>query len=403
MILQMHVNFKIICKIFNKYMKIFKNIYQNIILQIFIILPMDQCIVDKLDNMDIDETVNNTREIYSVDIDASRNEVIYGGANDRAEIYNYKDDYVVCTIMGFSESVLYVKNIKNNMNTDANKTITKQTIGNNTVIATVDGTVILVGEEGEINRIEIDEEISVIKFNENLVIGTVDGKVYLYDDNLDHINTCGGHDTEILDVDYNNGRILSMSSKYFTIHDHYGRCLQSVRAHEMTAFCYISEEVYCIAKDGKVQIYKDTRRLFEVAVEGSVESIVLIEGSLVIGGSFDGLMLIDTEHHYAVYKHEFSEMVMQIKAVSGYKVLFSTTCDRIGYIDIRDIKSLKYYEARVGVIYDFAIDKNVIIAGGEEGINVFNLEGEVYECSFSNSYMEPEEDNKEEPKEETVE
>lgn len=296
-------------------------------------------------------------ELYTIDINNEKNHVIFGGMNDLAEIYDYKEDLTVTRIEDFSDSVIYTKFIGKDR----------------FIIVTANGTIALMEYEKDICIIDIEEDISIAKFTNKLVIGTMSGQVYLYDENLEHINTFGGHYTEILAIDFQEGRILSLCENFLTAHDEQGRCLYSLKATEATAFKYISSDVICFARDKKVQIFKENKKLFEIKTEESVETIEYLEKSLVIGGYFDYIQLIDTTGHFATFNLKVNTCVSLIKKYKDFQIIFATLDGLIGKMDIRNIKSLEFFSPEVGTIFDFAIGLDKVAVVGEGGYNMIDL------------------------------
>lgn len=304
------------------------------------------------------------REVYTADIDPSSGRALFGGQNDGAEIYNYRDDYTVTRIEDFSDSVAYTKFLPNGR----------------FLIVTVDGIVALMEHDREVSVLSIGKDVSVCKFSERLVIGTVSGQIYLYDGELEHINTFGGHGSEIVSVDFCEGRVLSMSQGLLIAHDEHGRTLYMLRASCATAFKYIASDVICFAREKKVQIFKATKKLFECAVEDAVESIEYLSGSLVIGGSFEHLLLIDTAGHHATFKLDIGACAMLIKRYDDFKVVFSTSNGLIGLADIRNISTLRYYDPGVDTIFDFAASPDHVCVAGELGFGIVSLHADGTEC-----------------------
>lgn len=299
-------------------------------------------------------------EVYAVDIDSASGLAIYGGENDGAELYNYREDAVISRIEGLGDSVLFVGFVGNGR----------------FVVVTVDGVIALMERDREICVVNVGEDVSAACFSEFLVVGTEQGRVHVYDAELEHKNTCSGHHSEVICVDHREGRVLSLSNENFIAHNAFGTAIYSFRAQEATAFRYIAGDVFCLARDRRIQIFKETRRLFETALEDAAEAIGLLGKNLVIGGAFNHVLLVDTTHRYATFRLETGVHINQIRPVDENKMVFSTACGKIGVLDIRDIKSLRLFDAGIETIYDIEVSGSDIIAGGETGLCVFNLDGD---------------------------
>lgn len=303
------------------------------------------------------EAVEGENEVYTVDINPERNHVIFGGKNDLAEIYDYKEDITITRVEEFTDSVIYTK------------FLTKDRF----IVVSSNGTVALMEYENDICIIDIEEDISTAIFTDKLVLGAVSGQVYLYDAELEHINTFGGHYSEILAVDFQEGRVLSLCASYLTAHDIHGRSLFSLKATDATAFKYIASDVICFAREKKIQIFKENKKLFELKTDDNVETIELVQKSLVMGGDFDFIQLIDTTGHFATFKLHVNALVTLIRKYRDFQIIFATVDGLIGQLDIRDIKTLKYFSADVGTIFDFAIGADNVAVVGEGGFVLVDL------------------------------
>lgn len=310
-------------------------------------------------------------EVYAVDIDATKGLVIYGGENDGAELYSYRDDIVVSKVEELAESVLFTKFVGDGR----------------FVIVTIDGTIALMEQDRELCVVDIKEDVSAVHFNGLLVVGTESGHVYVYDAELEHKNTCGGHRSAVLCVDYREDRVLSLSAESFVAHDVFGGALYTFRAQNATAFRYIAGDVFCLARDNRVQIFKETKKLFETTTDDAVEAIELLGKNLVLGGAFEHVLLIDTTHHYAIFRLEVGVHIHQIRPVDDNRIVFSTACGQIGLLDIRNAKSLRLFEGGVQTIYDFGISGSDVIVGGEAGMCMFNLNGEQITAQVADSVI----------------
>lgn len=304
------------------------------------------------------EEAATQREVYTVDIDPSNKFILFGGQSDSAEIYSCQDDCTITRIEDFSDSVVYTRFLPSGR----------------FLIVTADGVIALMEHDREISILNIGEDISVAKFSENLVVGTVSGQIYLYDSELEHVNTFGGHGSEIISVDFCEGRVLSMSQSLLVAHDRHGRTLYVLKATNATAFRYIASDVICFAREKKIQIFKATKKLFEHSIEDVVESIEYISGSLIIGGSFEHLLLVDTTGHYAIFRLDIGACAMLIKKYDEFKIVFSTSDGLVGFVDVRDINTLKYYNPMVDTIFDLAVSPEYIGVAGELGFNVVSLD-----------------------------
>ncbi|KAM0679780.1 hypothetical protein GINT2_001951 [Glugoides intestinalis] len=324
--------------------------------------PEDK-IVNSQEDMSIDsqEDLNAaSEELYTVDTDPSKHYAIFGGKNNTAEIYNLLEERTVTRIEDFTDSVLYTKFLPNNR----------------FLIITVNGILALMEYEKEVSILDIEEDISVAYFDEKLIIGTVSGKVYLYDDELEHINTFGGHVNPIISVDYKEGRVLSMCSNFLIAHSEVGKTLYTLKAYETFAFKYLSSDVICFARDQKIQIFKEQKLLFEYKTMERTESIELVEKNLVIGGEADSILLIDTTGHYGIFKLKVDTAVNLIKKVEEYTIAFSTVEGLIGVVDIRSLETLRYFKLNIGVLFDFSVLGTEIAVVGQGGFEVIKINKE---------------------------
>lgn len=297
-------------------------------------------------------------ELYSIDICPSKKYVIFGGKSNSAEVYSYDEDRTITRIDNFEDSVIFTKFISDSR----------------FIIVTASGTIALMEYDSDVCIIDLEEDISVAIFNDKLVIGTESGRVHLYDAELEHINTFGGHSSEIFSVDYQEGRILSMSVTQLVAHDENGRELYTLRAGEAYAFKYLASDTICFARDGKIQLMKQRSKLFEYGIQERVETIEFVDKSLVIGGEFEHILLIDTTGHHAIFKLDVGAQVNMIKRIGEYIVIFATADGEVGTVDIRNISTLKYYSADVGTIFDLCISGSDVGVVGEYGFGMINID-----------------------------
>ncbi|KAI4292545.1 hypothetical protein PAPHI01_1819 [Pancytospora philotis] len=306
-------------------------------------------------------------EVYTVDINADSKLAIYGGSNDGATVYNYAEGRIADLITGLDESLVYAKFLPEYV-----------------LLVTVSGTVFPVCDREDIGPVEVGESVSVARQCEMLLVGTESGKVFVYDSELACVNTCSGHISSVTHLDYCDGRVYSLSETNFFVHDAYGNVLYAIGGGNVTAFCHISGELYCVARNSRVLVYKGKERLFEMATEDTAEAITMVGKNLVIGGMFDHIVLLDTLRHYASYKLRTGASITEIRRFGEHGVAFATTCDRVGVVDIRDVKTLRLFDSGVGTVFDIACAGDKIIVGGEEGACIFDGEGNVV--------MEPQDD-----------
>lgn len=299
------------------------------------------------------------QEIYAADIAPELGLMACGGGANTAEVYDYLNERTVCSLEDFPESVIYIKILPSGK----------------FVVVSMDGTLLLATGGDDSTVISLEEDISASKFNEYLVIGTDSGRVYLYNSELEHINTFGGHSTQILSVDYCEGRIYSLSTHNLLVHDEYGRYLHTLKSHDATSFCHIGGDVLCLGREARVQVFKGTNKLFELPSDFVVDTVDIVGKNLIVGGVFEYLVLVDTTFRYATYKLETGVKTLKVKGVDENTVVFSTPCEQMGVLDIRDISTLRLFSSLVGTVFDFAIGGNRLLVGGENGSALFDMDG----------------------------
>ncbi|KAI5168724.1 hypothetical protein PAEPH01_0365 [Pancytospora epiphaga] len=296
-------------------------------------------------------------ETYAVDIDTSRGLIAHGGSTNCVEVYDYQAECPVYYVGEFSDSILYVKFLGDNR----------------LLVVTVDGLISILDGASEVASINVEEAVSVARFDKNLLVGTEEGRVYLYDEELNLIATCTGHDSSLIAGYCHEDKIYSLSDHSLIIHDMYGNTVSTFRANMASSFCNISGEVFCLARDERAQVFKGTRKLFEINLEGSADAMTIVGTNLVLGGTFSQLILIDTLRHYGISRLDIGVEILECEALGTNEVIFSTVCGCIGLVDIRDIKTLRIYEVEVGTIYTFRVTTGFIVYGGEEGTGFINL------------------------------
>lgn len=312
-------------------------------------------------------------EIYSVDLCSKTNQIIYGTNKDFGELYDFVNDKSIVQARDFNDSVIFTKIIDENTY----------------LFVSLDGTIILMKSDGEKYCLEIGEDISTVYFNNKLIIGTCSGRVYMYTADLYHLNTYHSHASEILSVFYNEPNVMSLDASKFTCSDSYGRILYQQRFQKAVSMCHIAADVYCVASFQKIDIFRREERLFSTKIEEAVNSIVFLEKDIVIGGDFTYLLLINI-NGYAMYRLNVDEMVTKIIKLTNNQIGFATFDGKIGIMDIRNIKTLKYYHCGVGTIFDFKKENDTIVVGGEGGVKVFDLNKSEYACEYllANDYYD---------------
>lgn len=263
-------------------------------------------------------------------------------------------------VIDFEDSILYVKFISEEV----------------FIVVTMNGTIFLLNFNEEISSIDVGEDVEAAHYSQKdrkLVIATSSGQVFIYDDSLEHINTIGGHSTAISTVEYVNGKVISMCQDKLIVNDDNGRVLYTLKAGEAYCYKYISDDIFCFSRDGKIQIFKQNKKIHELSFEEKVKCVEYLNKTLVLGGNFDYLLLIDMSGHYATYKLNIQTSVNQIKVFDDYKVMFVTDTQLIGIVDIRKLESLRFYESLVETIFDFTFNTDLIIVGGECGCNIIDI------------------------------
>ncbi|KAI5148724.1 hypothetical protein ENBRE01_0498 [Enteropsectra breve] len=298
-------------------------------------------------------------EVYTVDIDAERKQVIYGGAGDCTEIYDYSSNAIPCHIEEQSDSIIFVKFLPNER----------------FLSITYDGVIALMEHSQEIKLEEIGEDITCVHYDEYLFVGTETGKIMIYSHDLEHVNTLGGHHSSIISIDFKENKVLSLSSEFLHAQSTNGKCHYTLKAYEATAFKYIKNDVICFAREHKIQIFKENKKLFEHSVGGNITALELVDNNLVAAGEFNYLLLIDVTRHYAIFKLEIDFLITRIELYKAFQIIFSANDGFLGFLDIRDISTLRLLDAEVGPIFAFKCDGKDIAVGGERGINLIDIDG----------------------------
>jgi len=391
-------------------------------------------------------------EIYSVDIDTTTKRIICGGQNDLASVYSYEEGQQLSIVDGFEDSVVFSKFLA---------------VGR-CLIVSIDGMMIITEDNAEIESLNLEETVTAVhatsldrcdtdrhdsdndSSNGYILVGTESGRVYVYSYDLEHINTFGGHQSEVIALSYESiagepsageskehsqpqsSRFLSLSNENLLVHDYYGRLLYAIKATEAFAFKYVGGDVVSIGREKKIQIFKETKKLFEMSLEGSIDAIELVEKSLVVTGDFKYVLLVDTTCHYAIFRIPVDVRILKMKRVAEYKVAFSTACGNIGLMDIRraginiqdqvggasgqfegvsklknsnfeangqferNQQGLVIYDLPFESIFDFSVSGRELIVGGDSGFIVMDLEGKViYEERIEEGLCENGEDEEE--------
>lgn len=311
-------------------------------------------------------------EVYTVSLDKPRGLVAYGTSEDFGEVYNYGEDQPVLRVEGFGDSILFTKLLPNDR----------------VFVASIDGALKIVSPEGETASAQLDEGVVSVDMDDEAVaglktgrvaVGTAEGHVFLYDAELEHLNTYGGHKSEVLEVKLIGDRVASMSAHAVLVHDTTGYAsLRYGASDRVDFFHHVGGDVFCVARDNRIDIMKNKEKLMEHKIEHEVTGITQLGQTIVICGRFGYLLLIEINSSYPLFKIPVESEISWIAPAGAYDVAFSTFDGRLGHVDIRNANTLRYYEAGVGDIFDFTVAEGVAVVGGSEGLAVFSFDGVRY-------------------------
>ncbi|KAL6122405.1 hypothetical protein NUSPORA_00534 [Nucleospora cyclopteri] len=293
-------------------------------------------------------------EIYSVDIKGDH--LIVGGDDEEVDIINFKNDQIKTKMDELEESVIFCKFLENGQ----------------FIVVTVAGLIALMTETEEISILELDEPISQCNFSQFLLVGTELGNVYIYSTKLEHLNTISAHETEILEIFSSENKVISLSHKNLIITDQFGNAEITIRNPSCTTFRYHKSNVFALGTENTVQIYKNSKKLFEYKTDGIVDSIEIVSDSIVVSGDFDGLILISMQN-YHIFNVPLECKISKMKHFKGYEIIFSSYTGEIGIIDIRNGNSMKLYETTVETIFDFNFNDEFVVVGGIKGYQLIKL------------------------------
>lgn len=300
-------------------------------------------------------------EIYSIDLNMESRMVLYGGGDDRCTVQSLDSGDVVAVVENFGDSVVFCRFVD----------------GGRFVVGSLDGTVSLMTVEEEISSTSVDEDITRMRIADGRVlVGTAGGNVHVFSSDLSVQNVCIGQHNEIKDLAYEEGRVYALSETnlmVFNVSTH-----QKVMDLHIRGGCVFSRipasDVICLGLEDSVVIRKSDRLIARIDMKGTPECILYMNNYFVVGGDFEGLVLINIPMGMRVFN--ISTGVGGVSIVRGHgmnSIAFSTYSGVVGHGDIRDGNSFKLLEGGVGTIFDLCFEGDTICVGGENGFNILDL------------------------------
>lgn len=296
-------------------------------------------------------------EIYAIDL---HNEyVVYGGGNEEAMLLNHLTGDASALVDELGESIVFVKILD-----------TKNLLF---IVVTVEGMICLMGIDKSHQITELNESVSTCIFkNDRLVVGTEEGNVYVYTNELEHINTitCG---EAIVELDLQGESVFALSGGRLSIGDAYGNVTSTLYFNGATKFYCINDKVFAVGTENKFYVYKGRTKLFEHELDGSIETIAFIDNSFIVGGEMEGILTVNI-NNFAMFKLEIETAVTNISVIGEYQLVFTTADCQVGLLDIRDKSTLKLQETTVETIFDWShtiMDGIIYVAVcGEKGYQI---------------------------------
>jgi hypothetical protein len=306
---------------------------------------------------DEDINLNENEEVYNINF--SFNNISYGSNRHTCTLYSLENDCPVSLIEGFSDSVVYSKQLEENL----------------ILVCTIDGTISLLSHDQIIQSEKIEEDITFVEvIKDKIFIGGSLGSIYVFNLDLSSQNVYLGHGSDIHKIFYSNSTIYSLSDTQFIAFDEFS-FQQKYKKNFKEAKIFESfgenQEIFCIGKEGEVVILKNGFILHKFPVQGIPECILFAYDHFIVGGSFPFLILINTKLNWREYKLNLKiEGSTKIQKVNDFKIAISTMCGLVGIGDIRKDDSFEFKESGVGSVFDFQFIKGKFYVGGAFGFDV---------------------------------
>ncbi|KAF9762560.1 hypothetical protein NGRA_1929 [Nosema granulosis] len=298
-------------------------------------------------------------EIYSVNFD--NNLIVYGGNLHNCTLFNIENGCPEGLIEGFSDSVVFCKQVENNL----------------ILVCTIDGTISLLTKEEIVTSEKIEEDITFVDvLPEKILIGGSSGTVYIFTPDLSSHNVYLGHFSDIHKIYYANNTVYALSDDQFIAFDEYSY-QQKYRKNLKCATVFEpipGTDIFCVGKEGEIIILKNGFLLNKFVVDGTPECIVFAEDQFIVGGSFPYLVLINTKMNMREYRLRLDiEGTTKIQRIGPHKIAISTMCGLVGMGDIRKDDSFVFTSSNVESVFDFQFVEDKFFVGGALGFDVVGL------------------------------
>lgn len=308
-------------------------------------------------------------EYYNIDINEEGSLVVYGGKSEILYISDFPTLKILHRVDDFEDSIIFTKFIETNY----------------FVVATYNGIVCLYFYENdnytEVNRIDIEEDISKIEyFGTSLVIGTSKGSIHFFRNNFANEIFLTGQDGEIRDMFLHESKLYTLSQSKVVIFDIDAQAIH----HEfglvnfMTMCLSPLTDKLLVASEYESMVIKSDRAISCYRFGG--ENILFVNNIFISGGDYCSINFIDpnsvnnTCHRYDfALQNEKCEGISKIISLGQSIIAFSTFCGKIGAGDYTKPSSFRFYDAGVGIVFDFKFYYRHILVCGSNGVNAIDL------------------------------
>ncbi|KAM0687504.1 hypothetical protein COBT_001255 [Conglomerata obtusa] len=305
-------------------------------------------------------------EIYAVDINQAGTMIAYGGKSDTLFISHFPTLKILYKLDDFEDSIIFIKFLQNNT----------------LIVASLEGIICLYTVEDENitehSRIDIEEDISKIKMiGESLYVGTVNGSIHVFKENLDDEYMLVGHNSEIKEIIVKGNKIFTLGRNKMIIFDAETQALLYKRIAVDSVSMSLSEDGNLFYISGEFDSYIAKEEIVLNRYNFCSECVTFTGDYFICGGNGFALNLINVKNgcknESMKFVAEDIEGIGEIIDLGHYIIAFSTFCGKIGLGDYRNPQSFRFYDALVGLIFDFKFYYRHIIVCGSYGINVIYL------------------------------
>ncbi|KAM0677624.1 hypothetical protein BDAP_001770 [Binucleata daphniae] len=310
--------------------------------------------------------MEDNEEFYCIDINTEGTLVVYGGNTDTLYIADFPSLKILHSIDDFTDSIIYTKFVES------------QTV----IVFTLDGIIALLSllskQYTEYCRIDLEEDISKVEYKDSkFYVGTTKGSIHIFDTTFTDEIMLQGHNSAIQEIIICEDKLYTLSTSKFIIYD--------AKTHDVLykrlvtdAVCMAYSDAYNIAffaSETDSYVVKDDLVLKRYAF--SSEHTICVDNFFLVGGKGYYLNIINMASGCTYEQLKLNnariEGITKIMNLGNNIIVFSTMCGKIVIGNFKYADTFKYYDSKVGVIYNFTCFYRHILVVGMFGVNIIHL------------------------------